>query len=710
MAATVALTQSDGTLVDSRDALTPVRDRINQGLEHRRRNFEGVWQSSLAFAAGKQWLVWDRDIRALRRIQDVDARYRGTELYQADIITEYRTTALGELSSDDDRPQLLLARDDEMAEEYQAQANRALAYAWDHEVHADEALEECDSLMLDLGTAAIRCRYDGTAGPVRQPDVPHQNGQPILDLEQARAYVADQQAAGRSANLGPINRGQTVWEPLSAFNLVVPPGISNERYFPWECVVRPTLLVDVQDTYGAAAAGLKEDGDIGSILGMETSSSRGGEVYATAESRQTRLRDHVWLYTYYERPSPKFKNGRVLVFASKQMRLLKQYDQLPYIGPDGIYRSGLTYFHWWRVTGRFWSRGLVESLKDGQRTLNKRRTQQNEIIDRGMPFVLIGENSKMRKRTGSPVELIEVPQAERQPIPVQGIAPGQWMQADVEAIREDVEHATGIRGPRLGENPANITTYSQLALVSENERTKREPIVRSRQRSIKRLVEDTIYDMRTYWGSQKELQLAGDDEQAQAEVFNAAKLPTFFIVKIASGAAQPRTQAAELKLIEDVAQYSVQAQVPVPVTWFKESLEAGQPLELPQQGADDQTQKAMIENHLMFQGELVPVAYYDPPNVHIPLHRNAQVQAELSGQEPVVQLIEQHIQAHLQAAQANAAQVAQTAGGATASPPPGLPPGPLSGPPPPPLGGPTPPPAAPTGAPPAPGAPAPVPS
>ena len=34
-----------------------------------------------------------------------------------------------------------------------------------------------------------------------------------------------------------------------------------------------------------------------------------------------------------------------------------------------------------------------------------------------------------------------------QPIISQGMAPGPWMQGDVEAIREDIEHATGIKGP-----------------------------------------------------------------------------------------------------------------------------------------------------------------------------------------------------------------------------------------------------------------------
>jgi hypothetical protein len=669
----VALVE-DGQYSDAQSATQDIRTRIRDAQDWRRRNFELTWQSNLAFASGNHWLVADRNTRSLRRIQDVDPRYRGLELYQADVITEYRTTALGELSSDDDRPQLLLQRDDEASEEFQQQLNRAVGYAWDYECNTDRVLEEVDALTLDLGTAAIRCRFDPTQGPVMQDQVPHRDGQPVLDPTEARDYVANQQEQGLSAGLRTIRRGLITLEALSAFNLLVPPGVSNERYFPWEVVVRPTLLSKVIAQY-PAARGLKEDNDIASILGMETSygTLSPGPGSPQADSKMARLRDHVWLYTYYEMPTDQYPQGRTLTFAGKRLALINTEPSLPYQAPDGTYRSGITYFHWWRVTGRFWSRGLVEGMKDGQIALSKTRTQENEIIDRGMPFTMIDGNSRMKKRTGAPMELVELSPTERQPQIVPGIGPGPWMEQRVAAIREDLEHASGIRAAQLGENPTNVTTYAQLALVSENERTKRSHIVRSRQRSIAQIVEDIIYDMRTYWGPQKQITIAGDDDQAQAEIFNATKIPTFFIVRIASGASKPRSQAAQLKLIEDVAQYSVNAQQPVPVSWFLESLNVGEALDLPGEGADIQVTKAELENHLMLQGLDVPVDYFDPPGVHIPIHRIAQVRAQLAGDQMTFEREERHIQAHNQAAMANQQAIAAQAptalppGGPTAS-------------------------------------------
>jgi hypothetical protein len=384
----------------------------------------------------------------------------------------------------------------------------------------------------------------------------------------------------------------------------------------------------------------------------------------------------------------------VAVFAGNDLKLLDYRDgtdgrpALPYQAPDGTWRSGIAYFHWWRVTGRFWSRSLVEAMMDGQRLLDKRRTQLNEIIDRSMPKTYVERGSKAMDETGVPGEFIEIGKSERQPLPSQGIQPGAWMQQDVEAIREDIEHATGIKGPRLGENPSQVTTYSQLALINESEQVKRDQIHRERRLGIAKLVEDSVYDIRTYWGPEKQIMLAGDDGRMEAEAFNATQIPTFYVVSVATGSAKPRSQAAKLKMVEDIwaaaiNSGAVQTNPAAWVAWFKESLEAGEPRDLPETDqSDHQTDKAELENHMMMQGELAPVAYYDRIDIHIPIHRFVQDQAMIAGEEQLWQLVEQHVQLHLQAAQQNAAALPPAPPGQLGPPEPGAaPPGPPAGPP-----------------------------
>jgi hypothetical protein len=461
--ADVAVVQ-DGLLSDPKDITTTWRERIKQAREDRQR-FEPTWHSNLAFAAGKHHLVWDRFSRQLVMPPELLDR----ELYTADVITEQRAAALGELQSDSDRPELLLTQEGEGAEELQAQINHAVQHGWEYEVDADSALLEVRRLVLDLGTAAVRSRFDPTKGPVLQDAVPHRDGQPVLDPEEARSYVAEQQAAGASAGLKQIHQGRIVWEPLSAFNILTPPGVNHERRFPWEIVVTPVPLSSVTEEYGDVARGLSEDGDIGSVLGpgaREEQSARGWDSAGDSSGGPAKLRQHVWLYTCYERPCAQYPKGRVVVLAGNEMRLLKVLDELPYKTCDGEYRSGIAYFHWWRLNDRFWSRSFVEGLKDPQRLINRRRTQNAEIIDRGMPFVLVPQGSEAKERTGMPLEVIEIDyQAQSgQPIINPGIGPGEHMYRDVQELREDLSHASTLSALRLGENPDNVDTYSQLAL------------------------------------------------------------------------------------------------------------------------------------------------------------------------------------------------------------------------------------------------------
>jgi hypothetical protein len=244
------------------------------------------------------------------------------------------------------------------------------------------------------------------------------------------------------------------------------------------------------------------------------------------------------------------------------------------------------------------------------------------------------------------------------------------MAEEYRQIRDDAEHASGVRSPALGENPTNVNTYSQLALLREADQVKREPTLNDRKASIRQLVEDSVYDIRLYWGHDKQIMLAGDDDQVQAYEFNATKIPPFFIVRPAKGTAKPRSQAAELKKIEDIWTASLNAQQPLPVEWLKSSLEAGQALDLPDKPADDQLEKAQRENHRLLQGEQLEPAYYDPPEVHIPIHRGAQIQADQSGDVAATQRIEEHIKLHEQMAQQNSQQITQTIGSVPGAPPP----------------------------------------
>lgn len=628
------------------------KQRINDCRDYRRQEpFEPTWLSDLAFAKGAQWQVWVPSMRRMMSIKEADDRYKTRELYTADRINEQRQAQLGELSSDDDRPELLVAQNGDTAEEQAKQLNAAVAYGWEHEWQADQALEQVRSLCLDMGTAAIRCRWDPTLGPIKV-NVPHYNGKPVLDPERARSMIAEE---GLNLTFRDIHEGRTVWEPLSAFNILSPPGVNHEQAFPYEIIVRPVLLSKVQEQY-PNAQGLQEDHDISSIIGLSTAlQPRTGDQSAT----RGRLRDHVWLFTCYERPTQRQPNGRVLVFASNDMKLLDVEQKLPYKAPDGTPRSGIAYFHWWRLNDQFWSRSFIQPMKDPQRIINRMETQMVEINDRGMPKVFTEEGTLIHDPKGLPLENIEIKKDSPAPTFHGGIGPGNWMQELIAHHIDNLQHGSALGIVAMGENPANVNTYAQLALLNENEAGKRSRILTQHKRSIAQLVEDSVFDVRTYWPAKKTILVSGDDETIAQQVFEKNRVPDWFMVKVAKGAPMPRSQAAEITKIDAIwaaasltgVIHSTPEMAQKWTDWYADSLQAGEALDTPKPDPDAQAEMALFENELMLhQGEVPEPSEYDIVFTHEPIHRQAQDMARASGDTDAFERIQSHIDKSRQAA------------------------------------------------------------
>lgn len=646
----VQVIPESGRPIAGTEIASPWRDRIKQAKKDRER-FEPTWATARAFAAGKHWLKWSRRQRRLI-LPDLP---KNRERYTVDEITQYRLTAVGELSHDDQRPTLTFRQNELASEAAAGEINSGLAFLWDEEVDGDDVLLDLKFTLVDLGTGAVRCRFDPTVGPVV--------GYLPTD-KQGKLVEEDTLEEGQLPGGGGLPRYQTVhegcvrWELGRPENLLVPPGLEDARDFPWEIWVRPVAIDKLLEEYGDIALGLKED-PLASVhmLGMRELAGLEGDPGADS-GLPGKLDGHVLVYTCYERPTSRKPKGEMVVLAgAEELRPLSAPRELPYVGPDGTYRSGITYFHYVRVPGRFWGRGLVEVLKDPQRMINKRRTQSAETIDRSQPKAFVEKDSIVGDMDGSPMELIEVLKGAAIPQLVQGLGPGPWMKDEVESCREDLERASGIQRVTLGQNPNNVGTYSQLALLRDSDQIKRVPIIKRFQSGIGHLVEDSVHDMRKYWGREKKLTLSGETEGLlQEHIFDASQIPEFFKVEIPKGAAKPLSQGAKLQMVSDIAQYALNARTPLPVSWYVGSLEAGEPLPLPEEPSDDQREKARAENLMLARGETVTVAYYDPGLVHVPEHRSLQIQCELAGRTDVAQAVERHIQEHLMVEQQKALQ------------------------------------------------------
>lgn len=638
------------------------RDRIVRAKEARR-PFEKTWLSSMAFAAGQHWLVWDELAGQQRHISTVDPRYRNRVLYTADRINEYLQAQYGELNNDNDRPELITVQDGDSAEEIARELNLAVAHGWDNEWKAADALARARLFCLVMGHSAVRMRFNASKGQVTDHQPVGQDGQLITDpmalqmLEQ-HGVLPD----GSLPRFETVHEGRSIMEAYTAFQLLTPPGVIHEDDFPWEVIVRPVPVEDLHDEYGAAAEGLVEDTDIASAAGLSTGQGVSG-TGVTPQGGSARLREHCWLYTGFRRPCRQYPDGQTVVLASNDHRLLNVEEKLPYKNADGDPSSGIAYFHWWRLTDRFQSRALIEPLKDPQRLINERETQNAEIIARGMPKAFVKEGDLPQTPTGVPLEIIEMKSDASPPQFHQGIGPGAWMYEDLAHHADNLAHASTLSALRLGENPQNVDTYSQLFLLNENESRKRDPILSDHRRQRDKLVEFGVHDIREWWPETKMILVSGPEGELSRQEFKKSKMPDFYVVKQASGVSAPRSQAAEIKKVDAIWQAALASQVVAHdpdgwMRWYATSLSAGEMLELPEPQKESQEQFAAFENYLMENGEEVQPADYDLLPVHLPVHREAQDQARAAGDMELYQRLQRHIDASQAVVAANAAQLA----------------------------------------------------
>jgi hypothetical protein len=645
------------------------RSRITQAREDQT-SYHGIWATALAFSYGQQWLVWSASQKKLRHISDVgDPKYQGRELFTADRITEQRQAALGELTVDDDRPELMSAQEGDDANRAAAGLNQIAAFAWDQEWKAPAALMQMRRLCLDLGVAAIRCRWDGEAGPPKNPaeyaplgsDGTPLDPQAQLDLVQNGAL-----SDGSLPQFKKLNEGRTVLDVYSQFQIFSPPGIVHEDNFPWEIVGGVVLVDEIKEVYGVSVS---EDTGIVSSTGLLA----GAEEQA-GQGAVGRLRDHAWLYSCFQRPSRKYPAGRTATIAGTEFIVCDAQDELPYkLGDE--YDSGIRYFHWWRASHRFRSRGIVQGMEDPQRVLNRRKTQNVEIFDRGMPKMIARKGDYPGDLTGAPLEVMELDRNAQAPQITPGIQPSPVMYQDIASLDEDLSHASTISPLRLGENPNNVDTYSQLAMLNDLEQGKRGSILTEHRRGIGDLEMLAMSDVEKYWPDEKQGLVLGPEQIVEQVTLKKSEIPSVYRVKPASGSPLPRSQGAQVKLIDAVGTFAVQAGVTAQdpqawVDWYKRSLEAGEAQKLPSAGTTSQEQIVALENMEMRQGQWVEPTYYDPIDIHVHGHREEENRARMNGDDQAAAMIEQHIQAHLKWAMANAAN---NQGAAAPPGPPGAP-------------------------------------
>jgi hypothetical protein len=293
---------------------------------------------------------------------------------------------------------------------------------------------------------------------------------------------------------------------------------------------------------------------------------------------------------------------------------------------------------------------MIERGMSGNKLINETRSTMAEQIRRGGSKVYAARGSMEKTPNGPTMEVVWIDPTKPKPMPDAGTPIGQWYFQQVEASREDLARSVGINDVSIGQNPAGVGNYSQLALLREQDMRGLDPVIKRFKIGVADLVEFSLCDIHRYWPASKQFAIEGDDGMLATHTFQKSEWPDLYKVTFPKGAAKPRSQAAQLKMVDDIATFSINSGQPLPTSWIKESYESGRPIDLPEEPKDDQQEKARYENGLLADLDDHGVDYFDDHAAHVSEHRSLQIQAKLANRMDVYEVCEQHIQAHLAAA------------------------------------------------------------
>lgn len=251
------------------------------------------------------------------------------------------------------------------------------------------------------------------------------------------------------------------------------------------------------------------------------------------------------------------------------------------------------------------------------------------------------------------MEYVEIRPGSPLPQTNAGVPPGGWMLQDIKLQDENAERALGMSRTSLGQPPSNVSAYSAMALLTENDALKLDPIGQALRLEMVELGWDTFEAMKN-WKKDKKLLLAGPKDELRVVLWDSQKIPNDYLVRQPRGGSLPRSQAAELQKVNDIWTASAGK---LPLSWYITSLDAGRAQELPATAEDANAHKAELENVVMLQtGETLPVAEYDDHPKHIPSHTATMARIQPladSGDEKAmsqVVALKTHISAHEAAA------------------------------------------------------------
>lgn len=321
--------------------------------------------------------------------------------------------------------------------------------------------------------------------------------------------------------------GAVKMEVVSPFHLFVP-DLTIEEIEEQPFIIHSTVKnIDyVRRTYGVNVqpnATAQEEIINISYLNINTDSN--------TQKKDSVICHEVWIKPGGHRSFP---NGGLLTVISGQM--VQRMDQYPY--PHGEYPFA-KFDH--VQTGKFYSDSVVTDLIPLQRELNRTRSQIIEAKNlMAKPQLIAAKGSvNPRKITSEPGQVIEYTPglAPPTPLPIQSLP--SYVLQEVDRLVQDMDDVSGQHEISRGQNPSQVTAYSALSYLQEQDESKLAASVSSVEEFVEKIARLYLKYVVYFWDLPRTVRIVGRDKMVDAAAWKGSDLRGNTDIRVEAGSAIP---------------------------------------------------------------------------------------------------------------------------------------------------------------------------
>lgn len=343
-----------------------------------------------------------------------------------------------------------------------------------------------------------------------------------------------------SPDLPPVPLGDVKFEVVSPFHLGVP-DLMCEELEDQPYLIHSTVkdINYVKRTYGitanptAAASDALIEHQYMNIVGDPN-----------VNSKDAVLCHEVWI-----KPGghPLFPNGGMLTVIDSQV--VQRHDVFPY--DHGEYPFA-KFDH--VQTGKFYSDSIITDLIPLQRELNRTRSQIIESKNlMAKPQLMAPKGSvNARKITSEPGQVIEYTPGFNPPTPLPMQSLPSYVLQEVDRLVSDMDDISGQHEISRGQNPSQVTAYSALSYLQEQDESKLAASASSVEEFVEKWARLYLKYVVAYWDIPRTVRIVGRDKMVDALTLKGGHLQGNTDIRVESGSAIPQGKQQKQSFLLDL--------------------------------------------------------------------------------------------------------------------------------------------------------------